>query len=89
MRIANTGPSGVTMLLVSSAVIGWGMYQVGQGNIYRRYAVSSRISFCHDGGDLAVAHCALLNCKVVRELQCTFHGFVDVNFELCLRDLCQ
>jgi len=37
-RIANTGPSGVTVLLVSSVIIGWGMYQVGQGNIYRRFA---------------------------------------------------
>ena len=35
-RIANSGPSGLTVLLVSSAVIGWGMYQVGQGNIHRR-----------------------------------------------------
>ena len=35
-RIANSGPSGLTVLLVSSVVIGWGMYQVGQGNIHRR-----------------------------------------------------
>ena len=35
-RIVNTGPSGATVLLVSSVIIGWGMYQVGQGNIYRR-----------------------------------------------------
>lgn len=43
-RIVNTGPSGATVLLVSSAIIGWGMYQVGQGNIHRRFAWR-RISF--------------------------------------------
>ncbi|KAG0596145.1 hypothetical protein M758_UG228400 [Ceratodon purpureus] len=35
-RIVNSGPSGATVLLVSSVIIGWGMYQVGQGNIFRR-----------------------------------------------------
>lgn len=38
-RIVNTGPSGATVLLVSSAIIGWGMYQVGQGNIHRRFCL--------------------------------------------------
>jgi hypothetical protein len=74
-RIANTGPSGVTVLLVSSAVIGWGMYQVGQGNIYRRYAGSSRISFCHDGHGLVVAHYTLLECKVVSEFDAHFMAY--------------
>jgi len=43
-RIANSGPSGLTVLLVSSAVIGWGMYQVGQGNIHRRGLKAEKIA---------------------------------------------
>lgn len=43
-RIANSGPSGAAVLLVSSAVIGWGMYQVGQGNIYRRGLKAEKIA---------------------------------------------
>jgi NADH dehydrogenase (ubiquinone) 1 alpha subcomplex subunit 13 len=36
-RIANSGPSGLAVVLFSSVVIGWGMYQVGQGNLHRRF----------------------------------------------------
>jgi len=43
-RIANSGPSGLTVLLVSSVVIGWGMYQVGQGNIHRRGLKAEKIA---------------------------------------------
>lgn len=36
-RIPNSGPGGAAVFLVSSLVIGFGFYQVGQGNIHRRY----------------------------------------------------
>ncbi|CAM6107027.1 unnamed protein product [Calypogeia fissa] len=36
-RIPNSGPGGVAVFLVSSFVIGFGFYQVGQGNLYRRF----------------------------------------------------
>lgn len=36
-RIPNSGPGGAAVFLVSSLIIGFGFYQVGQGNIYRRY----------------------------------------------------
>lgn len=35
-KIPNSGPGGVAVFLVSSVVISWGLYQVGQGNRKRR-----------------------------------------------------
>jgi len=35
-HISNNGPTGITLLIVATAVISYGMYQVGQGNIKRR-----------------------------------------------------
>ena len=73
-RIANSGPSGVTVLLVSSVVIGWGMYQVGQGNIYRRCAFLS----CDDDAGSVEGRCALLEPESANELKCIFSGSYGV-----------
>eukprot|EP00250_Pteridium_aquilinum_P000043 c10056_g1_i2 orf=285-716(-) len=35
-KIPNSGPGGVAVFLVSAAVISYGFYQVGQGNMKRR-----------------------------------------------------
>ncbi|GBG71615.1 hypothetical protein CBR_g9031 [Chara braunii] len=35
-KIPNTGPSGVVVFSIAAAVISYGMYQVGQGNLHRR-----------------------------------------------------
>jgi len=43
-RIANSGPSGLAVVLFSSVVIGWGMYQVGQGNLHRRALKAEKIA---------------------------------------------
>ncbi|MCO5576244.1 hypothetical protein L7F22_030053 [Adiantum nelumboides] len=36
-RIPSSGPGGVSIFVVSSAVVFYGLYQVGQGNKKRRY----------------------------------------------------
>lgn len=43
-RIPNSGPAGVAVFLVSSAVIAFGFYQVGQGNIHRRALKEEKIT---------------------------------------------
>ncbi|CAI5485711.1 unnamed protein product [Closterium sp. Naga37s-1] len=42
-RIMNTGPSGAALVLVSTAVIAFGFYQIGQGNIKRRAEKKEKI----------------------------------------------
>ena len=36
-RIPNTGPSGVALVIASTGIIAYGFYQIGQGNLKRRY----------------------------------------------------
>ena len=36
-RIPNTGPSGVALVVAATSIIAYGFYQVGQGNLKRRY----------------------------------------------------
>ncbi|KAL2652150.1 hypothetical protein R1flu_020278 [Riccia fluitans] len=43
-RIPNSGPGGAAVFLVSSLVIGFGFYQVGQGNIHRRAVKAEKIA---------------------------------------------
>ncbi|KAL3694308.1 hypothetical protein R1sor_007959 [Riccia sorocarpa] len=43
-RIPNSGPGGADVFLVSSLVIGFGFYQVGQGNIHRRAVRAEKIA---------------------------------------------
>ncbi|KAJ7562310.1 hypothetical protein O6H91_03G063700 [Diphasiastrum complanatum] len=43
-KIPNTGPGGVAVFLVSSVVIGWGLYQVGQGNLHRRALKAEKLA---------------------------------------------
>jgi len=82
-RIANSGPSGAAVLLVSSAVIGWGMYQVGQGNIYRRFAtfkgnvILRRLEFFF---------LLLLRMWIQGNLTATLIGPVVLFLSECLRD---
>eukprot|EP00246_Nothoceros_aenigmaticus_P009352 TRINITY_DN24807_c0_g1_i1.p1 TRINITY_DN24807_c0_g1~~TRINITY_DN24807_c0_g1_i1.p1 ORF type:complete len:144 (+),score=25.77 TRINITY_DN24807_c0_g1_i1:192-623(+) len=43
-KIPNSGPTGVTVFLVSAAVISWGLYQVGIGNRERRAYKAEKIA---------------------------------------------
>lgn len=51
-RIPNSGPSGLAIALVAAGVMAFGLYQVGQGNIKRRYSfylgILTLIILCND-----------------------------------------